>query len=216
MAYEPVTRADIISLRMDPAQLERVSRLLAGVRGGARRAVASAINDTLRALRTAISRYGRQVYNLLKAKTISGTMKVYKALASMDNPSGSVRSTGRPLNLSNFLMRPSTNAPYRGKRRNRPAQGVTVEIQKGRGGETFPGSFVVSREAAWPGSRGNRFEAVRRAGRERFPLSLLKGKSVPTIIQDETVMTPTKADAVQRLGNRLNHYVNRLLADARA
>lgn len=215
MAYEPVTRADIISLRMDPAQLERVNRLLAGVRGGAKKALASSINDTLRALRTAISRYGRQVYNL-KAKTISGTLRVFKALASMDNPSGSVQSTGRPLNLSNFLMRPSTNAPYRGKRRHRPAQGVTVAIQKGRGGETFPSSFVVSREAAWPGSRGNRFEAVRRAGRERFPLSLLKGRSVPTIIQDEAVLAPTKAEAAQRLNNRLNHYVNRLLADARA
>jgi hypothetical protein len=215
MAYVPVSRADFLRLQVDPAALERVNRMLAGVRNGAKRALASSINDTLRGMKTAISRYGRQVYNL-KAKTIAGTMRVFLAKANMDNPSGSVVSTGRPLNLSNFLMRPSSNAPYRGKRRNRPAQGVTVEIFKGGGGETYPGSFVVSREAAWPGSKGNKFEAVRRAGAKRFPLSLPKGPPVPATIQDPAVLEPAKADAGQRLNSRLNHYVNRLIADARS
>lgn len=215
MAYVPVSRADFIRLQVDPAALERVNRLLAGVRNGTKRALSSAINDTLRGMKTSISRYVRQVYNL-KAKTIAGTMRVFLAKANMDNPSGSVVSTGRPLNLSNFLMRPSSNAPYRGRRRNRPASGVTVEIFRGRGGEVFPGSFVVSREAAWPGSKGNKFEAARRSGSKRFPLSLPKGPPVPVTIQDPAVLEPAKADAGQRLNNRLNHYVNRLIADAGA
>lgn len=215
MPYVPVSRADFIRLQVDPAALERVNRMLAGVRNGTKRALASSINDTLRGMKTSISRYGRQVYNL-KAKTIAGTMRVFLAKANMDNPSGSVVSTGRPLNLSNFLMRPSTNAPYRGKRRNRPSGGVTVEIFKGGGGETYPGSFVVSREAAWPGSKGNKFEAVQRAGSKRFPLSLFKGPSIPAVVQDQAVQNPTKIDAGQRMNNRLNHYVNRLIADAGA
>ena len=109
------------TIRIDPADAERVRRDLRHVRDGMPLVVMRSINRVLSGVRTDFVSSVRREYNV-KARAARGNIRIRRA--SRDNLSGEVRSTGKPIPLVEFDVRPSNVQP----RRRVP---ITVEVIRG-------------------------------------------------------------------------------------
>jgi hypothetical protein len=177
-------------------ELARVRRKLDKVKGGANKALARAMNRTVRAGRTELSRGVRAVY-LIKQKDLYSTLKIRNA--SPGNLSAEIRSsyTGM-LKLFDFKVSP----------RN-PSRKATVHAQvRVDGGGSISSGFIGQMASGHIG-------VFMRRGSNRLPIRELRTISAPIMISQADVSEPVGRKMDETFKKRIDHEVSRLLQEAK-
>ena len=188
----------MIDLEISADDLKKAGERLAGIKDGIPRAMMRAINRTVKAAQT-IEVKAVQDEADIPPKKIKATISFkYARLADLN---GETVSKGYRLPLIYFDPKPKQVT------KKRPAGGVSAVTSKRRGRETFEGSFI----GHWPKGARNVLE---RSGAERFPIQIVRGPSVPEVLEERGVSETVERVARERLILRFNHEVNFLLKEA--
>lgn len=173
-----------IRLKVRPTQRAAVESLLKAIPGGARKAMARALNRTIEGVRTDVVRAITESY-AIRARDVRETMAIERA--KPERLFAWLRSRGHVIPLDRFETRPT------GPTRTRPPIGVRVRVKKGAAGRAVAGSFFVgftvtqARRVTRGGQRGGdvsrRIEGLfMRVGAGRHPIRRLQGPSVPSMM----------------------------------
>lgn len=181
-------------ITVDEKQIERAEELLKNIPDGVSKAIVNAINRAAEGARTDAVKKARERYHV-KAKDIRKTIEIERA--TYENQAAIVRAEGSPLALSKFKITPS-KPPQ--KRRKKP---VIARVIRGEGGP-IPGAFVARMKSGHIG-------VFKRAGKSRLPITQLFGPSVPQMLGYETVTAFVEERAQERLEQRLEYEIDRLL-----
>ena len=173
-------------------QIEKAVKMLAGVPGGAEKALSRSINRALDSAKTEAVRAVAEEYTV-KQKQIRPTMRVKKS--STSNLEAEIVSTGGSLNLMEFKVTPRSDTT--GNRR----QPIRVQVKRGGGGK-LTRSFVHS---------GRVYE---REGESRLPIRPLSGPAAPVMLNNEQVVDRVTDKAIETVDKRLDHEINRILDGA--
>jgi hypothetical protein len=173
-----------ISLKIEG--LDQVIRNLQRLGQQAPRAIALAVNDTARHVRSEASKGIRAEWNV-KAKTIREAIKTRPATTA--NPEAQVTASSKPLPLYGF-------GPRKLKR------GYSVRIKKGRPPTRLPTSFVATMSSGHVGL----FE---RMGKGRLPIREKASITIPSQWRQRIELDI--ADAKPFLRRRLEAQIERLL-----
>lgn len=176
-------------------QIEKAERMLIHIPGAAPKAMARAINRAAEAARTAAAREVRQRY-YIKYHDIQKTIQIKKADPSHLIANVISRDTRRE--LINFRVRP--NEP----RHKRPPRVLRVAVKKD-GLKKLPSAFVAR------GTSTGKLHVLKRVGKERYPLHIKYGPSVPEMMGTDDVSQAVEERAMEVLGDRLDHEINRIL-----
>ena len=186
---------------IDPAQWREAVARLWGVRGGAYRAAASAINRTLPGVRTDATRLVTQAY-MVKSTLARQSLSITKATAA--NLQGIVQSRGSTIPLAGFRVAPSRVTS------KRPKGGLSVSVRRGGGGK-IGNAFIVNRLNVGGGFGRITGPAIRIGG-PRLPIRPLYGPSVPAMLTQESQLRPLEEMAGKRLFAAMAHEIKRLVA----
>jgi hypothetical protein len=129
-------KAGLVTVSISEAQRAELADVLAGVKNGAAKASAAAINRTLTTGRSRIVRRVRAEVNI-KAKDAREAVRIRKATAA-GTPEGFIVLSKRPIPLYDFGAKP-------GKR------GVSVKVRKRAGREVLRGTFVAAMRSGHKG-----------------------------------------------------------------
>lgn len=184
----------LIEVGIDEPLLNQALTSLRHIRGGAEKAILSAVNDTARKARTmAINGIAAEV--MMKKKFIGENIRVRNA-TNWNGYTAVVEISGKRIPLIQFGAR-------KGKR------GVTYRISRRGGRKTLPGSFLASMVGGLGISKGGtrlsnqqrlgiiaglfgdevaenapRHEGVfKRRGKPRLPITELRGPSIPGVFR---------------------------------
>lgn len=120
----------ILTLKVNQSTLDRVTRDLAGIKDGAKTAVSSAINDTLRKAKTRIAKVITEQINL-KQMEVKESISVVPATKAMLMGTLFIKGKRKPL------------AKFAGRwKRTKP--GASYMISKSEGRKTVPGTFMAN------------------------------------------------------------------------
>jgi len=147
-----------ITIKPRDADLAYVNSMLSGIKGGAPRAIESAINDELRHARTAISSALREHLTLSKART---DKSIHIERASRATLRGLIWLDWRGIALVQYAHKALTR-----KYRNF-APGVWVNVRTDRGWETIPKAFKAGLPYGREGK--SRMAILRRFGEKVVP-----------------------------------------------
>ena len=175
--------------RMDVAQ-----KVLGHIPEAVPKATASAINRAAEGGRTDAVKKAREIY-VIPAGRVRETIDIRKAQPS--NLLAMVLARGRPRALSYFRITPGKPT------KRRPKDGVHVQVKRGEGG-TISKSFVAKMASGHVG-------VFNREGAAKFPIEQRYGPSVPQMLGSPTVTQFVEEGAQRRLGERLDHEINRIL-----
>lgn len=176
-----------LQIDFDKNQISKIENALSGVKNGAPRAISRAINRTVSFGKTRISKLTREEYTI-RAGDIKSASKTFKANAS--NLRGEISFKGRTKQLRDF-----------GVRVNR--KGLRVSVKRGTGFKRLPTAFIRTVNSG-PA-------IMRRVGRERYPLEVLHGPSVPQMAGSVNVTPKVAKDIEAKLSERLEHEMNAIL-----
>lgn len=180
-------------IELTAEQIDRAERLLSHIPEAAPKAMANAINRAAETARTEAARKVREKYYIKHGDVIS-TIRITKA--SPDNLEASVVSRGSPIALSKFRITPRQPQP----RRRAP---VIARVTKGGGGP-IQGAFVARVGSGHIG-------VFNRVGPARLPIVQRYGPSVPQMLGSPTVTEWVEQKATEKLNERLDHEINRIL-----
>ncbi len=211
-----------VKLEISHSQVSLALRDLRQIRNGAPLAITRAINRTLTATKTTISREVRKDYNL-KAGTVKKHLRISKAAAWQmryeGRYRGEVKAIGKPLKLRHWGARQTK-------------KGVTVKILKSRGRLLYPRAWIHSgmwtavkdrnpyrrvKTGRWGRSGALVFnqsvEVVfqRLPGAGRLPIYTPFGPSVPAAIENRAVMRRIEQEAQERFNRILLSRIDELL-----
>jgi len=175
---------------------DRINRAIAAlshIPGAAPQAIANAINRASETARTEAARKVRELYYIKHGDVIS-TINIKKATPS--DLAAAVISRGSPIALTKFQVTP--RQPQPGRRTP-----VIARVKRGGGGPVA--SAFVARMAS--GHVG----VFNRVGQSRFPLTQRYGPSVPQTLGSPTVNQWVEQKATEKLDERLDHEINRIL-----
>ncbi len=127
-----------LSVGISQLEIQAIEAELSSIDGGATKVIKSAINDTLKHIRTGLVRKMRDVLKLL-AKDVRERIKP-KQLATDDNLVGVLSIDYRPVPLMDF------------KPRFRKSMGVAVTTIKGQGVQTFKHMFRAQMQSGHVGA----------------------------------------------------------------
>ena len=191
-----------------------IEATLLGIRNGATKALARAINKTLTGVRTDKTNEAAKVLNLKKAD-IRNAVKINKATWS--NMSASVKRTGKPVALSKF----------KGTRQTK--KGVSVLVKTGGQRTILPHAFIATmtsghvgvfwrKDDDWVGYADRPKLPPAAYGRlpkhYRLPIKELYGPRVEDILANPDTMKRLIELANERLDKNLDHEVKYLLDQA--
>lgn len=182
-------------ITLDASQIERASRALEHLPGGAERAMARAINRAIEGARASLAKGARARYRVSGAE-IRKTMRLQRATPK--KLGAAVLSVGPGIPLHAFGPTPSepgTGGP------GKPQLRVTV--RRGQAKRTTRGLFV--------GRLRGRHWVLKRKGPKRFPLMALRGPAVPQMLGQADVVAAAERLASDRLDKRLDHEIGVLL-----
>lgn len=203
--------AEKISIRIDEASILNARVLLEGIRNGAEKAIASAVNKTMTGVKTDAGREIAKELNLSQAR-------IKKDLYVSRMPNAALTARGRPVGLASFTGTRQT------------AKGVSVKVKKMRavlkhaflattkGGaqnvfwRAFKGPRAkgpVGRASKWPFQR---LVYAALPKKFRLPVDRLAGPRVPDILSNDDVMKNVQVLGAERLTKNLAHEVDRQLA----
>lgn len=180
-------------IELTAEQIKKAQDYLGHIPGAVPRALANAINRAAESARTEAARKAREIYHV-KHKDIISTIKIKKA--SQDDLTAVVSSSGNLLPLSKFRITPRRPQP----KRKKP---VIVRVKRGGGGPV-KNVFVAKMQSGHIG-------VFARVGKARLPIQEKYGPSIPQMLGSPTVSAWVEEKAVERLEQRLDHEINRIL-----
>ena len=180
----------IITIKVDEAKLAEVQGLLAHVRGGMGKALAGAVNDTAKVVKTEISSDIRERVNI-KKKDIDPHIVI--------NPRATPRLPSAKIRLSRSER---LSLKYFGARQTK--KGVRYRISKSGGRSRIPSAFGPD----IPRLGGH---VYRRTGKPRLPIIQLKGPSPWGVFVKAGLADKTQNRATAILEKKLNDRVRYLL-----
>jgi hypothetical protein len=181
---------------IDTKQVKQVAIELQKLPGQIPKATAQALNRTIDHIYTQTSREVRKDYTI-KDKDVKGTLK--KVKATPGRLGGSVISKGRTLTLyHHFKVSPSN--PGNGRRYQ-----LKVTVKKGKPEiiKTDPKPFIAI--------ANNSKQVMKRVGKARKPITVLRSLSVPQMISNEKTMQSIQEFAQVMLEKRVEHEISRRL-----
>jgi hypothetical protein len=184
-----------INIKVNPEDLERAQRDLAGIKNGLPRAFARALNKTTTGVKTDMVALIRNDYNY-KAETVRARFSVIPAY--WDDLSARVISTGTQVHLTDVAGTRQT------------AKGVSVNVQKATGRQLIPRAFIR------PGQYSGKMMVFRRAeiGGKMVPRSPIGARMAPhpEVIYNTPQNWATIAEKAQaRLDTNFAHEVDVVL-----
>lgn len=177
------------------ADIAKANVLLSHIKGGAPKAINSALNRTIEGVRTDITKQVTATYDI-KAKPVRASMKITKS--SMSTLRASVASAGSPIPLINFRITP--NKPGQQK----PGSVLRASVKRS-GGKPIPGAFVAQMTNGHIG-------VFQRIGKKRLKIKELFGPSVPQMMEETKINKQVMDGANDRFSKRIDHEIERLLA----
>lgn len=180
-------------LKLSDSQVEKAQRMLSGIKGGAEKAMARAINRAVENAKSNVVSSVRENYTA-KAGDIRKTIKISKA-----NPKklqAAVTSVSQLVELSSFKVSPKT---VNGKRRSP----IRAAVKKGSP-KPLGQAFI-----ARVNGKNRVFERV---GAKRLPVRQLYGPSIPQMIGNPSVLNKIMEQAQQTLEKRLDHEISAMLS----
>ena len=175
---------------------DRINRAIAAlshIPGAAPQAIANAINRASETARTEAARKVRESY-YIKHGDVIGTINIKKATPS--DLAAAVISKGGPSPLMKFKVTPSAPQP----RRRTP---IIVRVKRGGGG-TIRRAFVAQMQSG-------HIDVFNRVGQSRLPIIERYGPSIPQMLGSPTVTQWVREKAGEKLEERLNHEITRIL-----
>lgn len=201
----------VFEVKASAEGLERALLRLKGVRGGIEKATARAVNRSLAAGRTELTRAVRENYTI-RARDVRDTISLKKATAS--DLGGAVKTEGQRLSLRLFKHTPANGETTGAARRQ-----VRVTVKKGGGGPLATGFL-------WDGGWGTGKSAVflrlgqkirptkgyhKGKGYEVHKLQKAIGPAVPQMAKSDAVRERVQTCLETTFAKRLDHEVDFLL-----
>jgi hypothetical protein len=174
-------------------QIDRLERVLMETPEKVPRVASRAINRAATTARTEAARKVRQEY-VVKHGDVIKTIKIKKASAG--ELFAEVTSKGPLLPLIRFKVNPRKPSP----RRKAP---LRASVKRGGGGP-IKRAFTAQMASGHTG-------VYQRVGDKRFPIRQLHGPAVPQMIDNKEVGEWVEEKASERLEERLDHEINRVL-----
>ena len=186
---------------VDTKQVKRVAIELQKLPGQIPKATAQAMNRAIDHIYTQTSMEVRKDY-VIKAADVKTTLRKIKA--TQVRLGGAVVSTGRTLTLYHHFKVSPTN-PKKGQQYE-----LKATIKKGRPEivKTEPKPFIAT--------ANNAKQVMRRVGKSRKPVTVLRSLSVPQMISNEKIMRNIQESGQKMLEKRIEHEINRRLKKAGA
>lgn len=182
-------------ITVDARELANAVTILHNIPNGIDRAARSAVNKTIKGVRTDARKEVTQRY-VIKAGTVQRAMTIQ--MARQGALEAVVRAQGRPIALSKFKV-----SPKRVQRRGRKNRKIAVSVRKGSS-KTLNSAFAASFQSGHTG-------VVERVGAKRFPVKELYGPSIPQMMGNKEVSSSVNQHARERLRKNFAHGVNRIL-----
>lgn len=179
-----------IELKIDTKEMEKALKKLSMFPKEMNKATSAAINRTLSFANKRMKQEVRKEY-AIKSGEIQSTINIKRAKPS--NLTGIVISSGSRLTLGRF----SKNAGNWTK--NKPVK-VKVKKTGTKKVNTDPKAFVAN-------LNGNN-HIVKRVGKERYPIKVLRTVSVPQMLSNEKVNTKVMDEAQEKLQERVEYEIN--------
>ncbi len=173
--------------------IERTQALLAGIPKGAERAFSAAINRGLSHTKTQAFKQVKKVY-AVKQSALNEATKTRAQKASTGNLAGYISFSGVKIPLYKFQVTPKT--PGTGKK-------VRAGVMKG-GGAVFESAFIAEMKSGHTGI----FERITS---RRLPIEEKMGLSAAQMVQNEVIMDQLTQEAQEKVDERLNHEIERIL-----
>lgn len=183
-----------VRIVIDETGIEEVAQRLGEIRNKAPNAISNALNRSLTNVSATLKKEVRAKYHV-KAGDIQKTLKIKRASAG--KLSAEVRSSGSPISLEKFKVSPKTVNPRRKTQ-------LKIAIKK-NGTKQILGAFIAD-------VNGNK--VFKRVSKHRLPIEKLFGPSVPQMAAEEGVVENVNAKAAETYEQRLEHEINRLLAQS--
>lgn len=175
--------------------LQRVERLLGGIKDAAPKAVSNAINRSLFAARAEAVRAVTKEY-VIRAGEVRKVMVIKKAGMSM--LVGTVFAVGSPIALSKFDVSPKRPG---GKKKKI----LTARVKKTGGRKPIKKAFISTTASGHTG-------VFIRTSAKRLPIQQLHGPSIPQMLGADSVSKQIEARASDMLEKRLDHEIDRMLS----
>lgn len=177
-----------LTIGFDKTKQAAVEAALSGVKNGAPRAMSRAINRAVAFGKTRSSKLVREEYtiNAGAMKRATGTTK-----ASVNRLVGIIDWKSRQKQMRNFQYR-------------KTKKGISVAVKRAGGRKFIPRAFINNLH-----SSGGAI--LRRLGKERYPLKVLHGPSVPQMTGNVNVEPQIRKDVEDKLNERLKHEMNVLM-----
>lgn len=180
-------------IRVTEDNIERALSMLAHIPNAAPKAISRAINRAAETARTEAARKVRQSYYVTHRDVIS-TISIIKA--SEGSMVATVKSRGHAIPLYRFRINPKDPQPLR----KRP---IKVQVKRGEGGPVKR-AFVAKMSSGFV----NVFERVTK---KRLPVQSLYGPPIPQMLGNKDVAGWVEQKAAERVNERLDHEIGRLL-----
>jgi len=180
-------------IELSASQIEKAELLLQDIPGAAPKAMSNAINRAADTARTEAARKVRENY-YIRHSDVLATIKIYRAQPS--DLTSKVVSRGHAVNLFKFRVTPNRPQP----KRKIP---IVVRVKQGEGGPVKR-AFVAKMGSGHVG-------VFQRAGKRRLPVQELYGPPIPQMLGSPSVTQWVEQKAAERLDERLDHEINRLL-----
>lgn len=179
-------------IEVDTKALKRVAVELADVsKKDVPKAIVSALNRTIQTVGTDMKREAVQRYEI-KSGDVQKTLKINRASAS--NMQANALSTGKPLGLFHFKVKPR-------KQPTKRIKSVKVKIKKTDGYKdikTNPKAFIANKNA---------LNVFRRVGKNRLPIVRLTTLSIPQMISNPAALENIQRHAQETLEKRTAHEI---------
>lgn len=188
----------MVRIELDRMDVERLKADLRHIKDGMPISVMRAINRTLPGVRTDMVTIARREYNV-KAKAARGNISIRKA--SKAQLSGNVTSTGKPIKLINFGVRPTTPQP----KRKKP---ITVEVIRNKREPVGGGAFVAVMNSGHKGV----FWRAKKGGVKvgRLPIHELTGPRIEDLYARPEITAQIQRQADERMTKELEHQADYL------
>lgn len=173
--------------------LDRVTKLLAGINGGAKKAVGSALARAAAAGKTAVKRPITQDYAISQSEFLAQTKNINHFTQDGDGGLSVVFGfAGHVIPLMKFNTRVDSSGR------------VTTQVKRSSAGAVLEHAFKSQ-----VGSHTGIFE---RDGAERFPIRELFGPATPQMMySDENVTDTVETTMAETYEKRIEHEIDRLL-----
>lgn len=185
-----------VSIEVDESRFNEVKNILAGIRGGAEKAIARALNRAAESAKTALSKGVRERYTIAPSE-ISKSIKILKA--SPQNLKATMISNSARMSITKFKTSPKSP----------PSQkGIPVNSRKKISTEIISGNSKTWKHAFLARMKSGHLGLWSRAGRG---LSEIKTASLPQMLGFNPILSEGLEIAQMNLDKELDRQIALIL-----